>query len=75
MKVDIGESHVQEIGGSKSGVTLVNYKSNSTFERDSFSQVFVWRHRVTLVKYMKVDIGKGHIQTKHSVLNILKLKK
>ena len=40
VKVDIGESHVQEMGGSKSGGTLVNYRSESNFERHLFFNVF-----------------------------------
>ena len=41
MKVDFGEAHVQEMGGSKSGDTLVNYRSESTFERHLFFNVFL----------------------------------
>ena len=36
VKVDIGESTVAEIGGRKSGVTIVKKESNSTFKGHSF---------------------------------------
>ena len=50
VKVDIGESRVAEIGGRKSGFTIVKKESNSTFERQCFFLVFFGRHGVRLAK-------------------------
>ena len=41
VKVDIGESTVAEIGGRKSGVTIVKKESNSTFNGHGFFQFFL----------------------------------
>ena len=44
VKVDIGESHAQEMGGSKSGVTLVIYRSecqNRLLRDTCFFKVFL----------------------------------
>ena len=57
VKVDIGESHGREIGGSKSGLTLVNYISKSTFSYLGFLGVL----------QKKIDRNESKITTREII--------
>ena len=61
-KVDIGESRVAEIGGRKSGFTIVKQRWNSTLERQCFFSFFWPTSSSTCKTQVKVDIGKCHDQ-------------
>ena len=62
VKVNIGESGFAEIGGRKSGVTIVKKESNSAFEGHSFFRFFGPTSNSTRRTHAKVDNGKCHVQ-------------
>ena len=67
---------MQEMGGSKSGVTLVNYRSDSTFEGDTFLfLIFLGNMELLLQNTYEDGHWKVPRSKTHCVLNISKLKK
>ena len=62
VKVEVGGSHVKEIGGRTSGVALVKYRSKSTLERHLFFLSVFWpTSSYTCEIRVKIEVGGSNV--------------